>query len=76
MRKKPVAEPVMENGSTSDNQSNIEMFSLKAELENAKTELNRRTVMFSNHYTSMVEKWKNEKNKREVSVCICLFVYL
>ena len=45
---------------------NMHMMSLRVELENAKTELNRRTVLFSNHYNDMVGKWQTEKTKREV----------
>ena len=78
MRHKAGVQPVRENGNIPDTQPSYEMMSLKAELESARTELNRRTVVFSNHYTNMVEKWKTEKTKREVVICliVCLFVYL
>ena len=49
-----------------EGEPNMHMMSLRIELENAKTELNRRTVLFSNHYNDMVGKWQTEKTKREV----------
>ena len=71
MRRKEGTEHVGENGNIPDHQPNIQMMSLKIELEKAKTELNRRTVMFSNHYSSMVDKWQHEKTKREVNLFVC-----
>ena len=49
-----------------EGEPNMHMMSLRIELENAKTELNRRTVLFSNHYNDMIGKWQTEKTKREV----------
>ena len=56
-----------------DEKPTMEMMSLRVELENAKTELNRRTVLFSNHYNDMCGKWQTEKTKREVRNYICIW---
>ncbi|KAI6660328.1 hypothetical protein LOD99_13916 [Oopsacas minuta] len=68
MRRKPQQDNLENN----EEGPNLEMMSLKIELDKAKSELNRRTVLFSNHYNDMVGKWQNEKTKREVAETVAV----